>query len=136
MTRIEALALAVAREHQAFEPCSESCSTLNPGMLKSHSTQKVNIVNGEGLRVFGSYQAGHRALVDNLIMKCEGRTSNHAAPAVYVNKIKLSPASSLAELCKTFRSVNVRSVVEFLQDVLDDRAITERTAIAFFVEGK
>lgn len=135
MNRIEALAMAVAREHQAFEPCSESCATLNPGMLKSHSTDKVNRVNSEGLRLFDSYKAGHQALVANLQMKCEGHTKDHSAPAAYTSNGKLTPASPLMELCKTYRSVNVRNIVEFLQDVLEDKAINERTPISFFVEG-
>lgn len=128
MTRIEALALSIAREHQAFEPFSDACGTLNPGMLRSHSVDRVNRVNAEGLRIFNSYQAGHRALVANLQMKCEGKTSARG------NVGKLCPASSLGELCKTFRSVNIRNVVEFLQDILDDRAINERTPISFFTE--
>ena len=128
--------MAIAREHQAFEPFSDACLALNPGMLKSHSTYRVNVVNSEGLRVFASYQAGHHALVANLRMKCEGRTAQHAAPAIHTSNGKLGPSSTLAELCRTFRSVNPRSVVEFLQDILDDRAITDRTAIAFFVEAQ
>lgn len=136
MIRIEALAVAIAREHQAFEPCSEACSALNPGMLRSHSVDRVNKVNAEGLRVFDSYKAGHQALVANLKMKCEGHTANHSAPAAYTDNGKIGPSSPLTDLCKTFRSVNIRNVIEFLQDVLEDRAISERTPISFFVEGK
>lgn len=134
MIRIEALALAIAREHQPFEPFSDACTTLNPGMLRAHSTYRINRVNEDGIRVFSSYQAGHHALVANLKMKCEGHTPEHAAPAVHVSNGKLTPESPLAELCKTFRSVNPRNVVEFLQDILNDRAINERTPISFFVE--
>lgn len=133
MQRIEALAMAIAREHQAFEPSSDACLTLNPGLLKSHSVCGVEVVNADGIRIFTSYRGGHHALIANLTMKCEGWTAKHSAPAAYTEKGKLNPNSSLTELCKTFRSVSVRNVVEFLQDVLEDRAITERTPISFFV---
>jgi hypothetical protein len=136
MLRVEALAISIAREHQTFEVFSDACRTLNPGMLRAHSITKVNVVNEEGLRVFSSYHAGHQALVANLRMKCEGKTEEHSAPAAYGANGKITPNSSLAELCKTFRSVNIRNVVEFLQDVLDDKAVNERTPISFFVEAK
>lgn len=129
MNRLEALALSIAREHQSFEPSSEAFQTLNPGLLKSHSVDRLNVVNSEGTRIFTSFQGGYRALHANLLAKCSGKTKANG------DKGWLAPDSSLSDLCKTFRYINTRSVVEFLQDVLEDKAITERTPLQFFIEG-
>lgn len=127
MQRLEALSIAICREHQAFEPGSEAFQALNPGLLKPvFGTEKE--VNEEGLRVFTGFQGGYRALVVNLQTKCLGKISTKDGA--------LTPTSTLAELCKTFRSINVRNVVEFLQDSLDDSAINARTPIAFFLQDK
>jgi len=129
MNRLESLALAIAREHQSFDPGSEAFQTLNPGLLKSHSIDRLNVVNAEGTRVFTSFQGGYRALLSNLEAKCAGKTKANG------EKGRLSPDSALADLCKTFRYLSVRNIVEFLQDALADRAITDRTPIKFFTEG-
>lgn len=129
MNRLEALAMSIAREHSALEPSSEAFQTLNPGLLKSHSVDRLNVVNSEGTRIFTSFQGGYRALYANLLAKCSGKTKANG------DKGWLSPASSLADLCKTFRYINTRNVVEFLQDVLEDKAINERTPLEFFIEN-
>ncbi len=131
MTRIEALAMGIAREHHAFESFSDACRTLNPGMLRSHSNMRIERVNGDGLRVFNNYESGHRALVANIKMKCEGKTS-----ARNICREKIGPSSSLTDLCRSFGgAVSTRNIVDFLQDVLDDRAVNERTPISFFMES-
>jgi hypothetical protein len=129
MKRLEALAIAICKENEALDPNSEAFRLLNPGLLKSHSLDRLDIVTEDGYRVFTSFQGGYRALMSNLIAKCEGHTRANG------DKGRLSPDSSIAELCKTFRGVNPRNVVEFLQDALDDKAITERTPLKFFEEA-
>ena len=130
MLRIEALAIAICREHQVLEPSSEAFQTLNPGLLRPIRGVETPAkeVSPEGLRVFTGFQGGYRALVVNLQTKCAGTTN--------ANSGKLAPTSTLAELCKTFRSINIRMVVEFLQDALNDSAINARTPIAFFIQDK
>jgi hypothetical protein len=132
--RIEALAVAIAREHNAMDVSSEAFETLNPGLLRSHTLRtylaKRSGVNENGVRVFESYRAGHSALVDNLRMKCEGKTQSTGKDGI------LGPESTLQELCSTFQYVKPRTVVEFLKDALNDGAISERTPIGFFLEGQ
>lgn len=128
MKRLEALAIAISREHECFDPASEAFRTLNPGLLKSHSLDRLDPVNEDGVRMFTSFQGGYRALVSNLEAKCAGKTRANG------EKGRLSPTSSIAELCRTFKSANTRNVVNFLQDALDDKAINERTTLEFFNE--
>lgn len=127
MTRLDALAIAIARENQSFDPASESLMTLNPGLLKSHSLDRIVPVNENGIRVFSSFQGGYRALMTNLEAKCNGLTR--------ANGGKLVPDSPLSDLLKTFKYMNARNIIEFLQDALEDKAITETTPISFFIEG-
>lgn len=128
MQRIEALALAIAKQNDALDPASESFLTLNPGMLRSHSIDHLYPVNENGTRVFRTFHAGWMALVSNLQAKCWGKTRANG------NAGKLNSDSTLAELVKTFRYVQIRKVVEDLQDALEDRAISENTPLRFFVE--
>src|ERR1035437_2308721 len=107
MNKLEALALAIAHEHDALEPGSESFATLNPGLLRSHSPGRLDIVNEDGIRVFNHLNDGLRALLANLESKCAGRTLANGA------KGRLSPKSTLDELCRTFKYIQSRKVAEF-----------------------
>lgn len=130
MKRIEALGMAIAHAYNALDPSSEACRTLNPGLLRLSiaTKQPVFPTNENGVRIYTSFQGGFRALIVNLTAKCLGETHAHGEEG------RLSPDSPLADLCKTFPFVNVRNVTEFLQDTLDDSAITARTPIAFFLQ--
>ena len=129
MQRIEALACAIAHEYDAFNPSSEAFSTLNPMMLRSYSLERLNVVNETGTRVFKSFHAGWRAGVANLEAKCSGKTRATG------DNGQLTPDSTLKDLVKTFRYVQPRKVVEFLQDALEDRAISETCPLRYFLEG-
>lgn len=121
--------MAIAREHEAFEPGSEAFQTLNPGLLRSYAiggVGRVNTVNSDGVRLFSNFQAGWQVLLNNLQAKCAGRTKAKGYDGL------LTPESSLMDLTKTFRYLNVRKVVAFLQDALSDQAITELTKLSFF----
>ncbi|MCU1305166.1 MAG: hypothetical protein JWQ87_5450 [Candidatus Sulfotelmatobacter sp.] len=119
--------MAIAREHEAFEPGSEAFQTLNPGLLRSYAVDRVDRVNSDGIRLFANFQAGWQVLLNNLQAKCEGHTKARGYDGL------LTPDSSLMDLTKTFRYLNVRRVVEFLKDALDDHAITELTKLSFFI---
>lgn len=127
ISRVEALALSICREHQAFDPRSDAVLTLNPGLLKINANNpSLQPTTEDKTRIFSSFQGGYRALIVNIQNKCSGHTEAAAG------KGKLTPDSSLAELCKTFKAVNVREVILFLQDVLEDPAINDRTKLDFF----
>lgn len=123
MHKLEALALAIAHQNQALEPGSEAFCNLNPGLLKTHD------VTPDGTRSFTSFQGGYRALLANLEAKCHGK------PRLNGQKGKLGPESTLLDLCKTFRYLQARKLVDFLQDALEDRAVNERTPLSFFMEN-
>jgi len=129
--RLEALAIAIAREHEAFEPSSEAFETLNPGLLRwANRIDRINPPpkNKRGTRIFTNFQSGWQALLNNLQAICLGKTK-----AVGYNGF-VTPDSSIIDLSRPFAPVNIRRVVEFLQEALQDRAITELTKLNFFTE--
>lgn len=129
MNRLDALALSIAHEYGALDTSSEAFMTMNPGMLRGHSLDRMNVVNENGVRVYRSFHSGYRSLVGNLEAKCKGKTRANGEAG------KLSPNSSLKDLLKTFRYLQARKIVEYLQDALDDKAITESTPLSFFIEA-
>ena len=131
MKKIEALALAIARQYDILEPGSEAFITMNPGLLRSFSPDRLDVVNENGIRVFGTLQGGLRALISNLESKCEGKTR-----AQTDNGGKINQQSSLNELCKTFPFIKTRKIVEYLRDALDDQALSERTPLQYFLSPK
>lgn len=122
MHKLEALALAIAHQNQALEPGSEAFCNLNPGLLRQVEVFET--------RKFESLHAGYRALLANLQTKCSGQPKINGK----TTHPPLGPTSTLTELCKTFRYLQVRKLVEFLQDALDDRAVNERTPLSFFMD--
>lgn len=127
MQKIEALALAIAHANRVLEPDSEAFQTLNPGLL--YGGPEKESVNEYGIRVFATLQGGLRALISNLEAKCEGRTRADGG------KGHLSPSSTLKELCMTFRGgVRPRILIEYVSDALNDKALSERTPLSYFLE--
>lgn len=124
MKRIEALALAISHANRVLEPDSEAFQTLNPGLLHAYANEAQ--INDQGVRIFDTLQGGLRALIANLEAKCEGKAKSNGNP--------LSPKSTLLELCTTFRGVRPRIAIDYLQDALNDRAISEKTPISYFIE--
>jgi len=122
--RIEALALAIAYQNRALEPGSEAFKTANPGLLKTYVQRNPSVITEDGTRIFDNFTVGLLALISALKLKCEGEARLDG----------LTPSSSLAELCKTFRYLQVRKVVEYLQDALDDHAVSEKTPLQYFLE--
>jgi hypothetical protein len=135
--RIEALALAIARENDCLNPGSEAFATMNPGMIRAYSLDRLLVVNENAVRVFDTFEAGLRALMSNLKVKCYGKTRANG------DQGRLGPDSTLRELLKSYRiggmTANAngltRNVVEYLIDALDDRAINENTPLRFFIES-
>src|SRR5580692_3653498 len=98
--------MAIAREHEAFEPGSEAFETLNPGLLRSYIFTSGQAVNKAGLRTFPNFQAGWQVLINNLEAKCGGHTKARGYDGI------LTPNSSLMDLTKTFKYVNVRRITD------------------------
>ena len=128
MYRLEALALAIANANDALNPGSEAFVTLNPGMIRSHSLDRLNPVNENGIRTFKRFEDGLRCLIGNLKCKCMGKTQA-------IGRGQLNSDSSLKDLVSTFNYIQVRKIVEFLQDALDEKAINELTPLRFFLEN-
>jgi len=127
MKRLEFLALAIARENMVLEPGTEACATLNPGMLRSHSLDRLNVVNDQGTRIFSTFQGGYRALINNLEAKCSGKTRANGKQG------RLSPESTLDDLIRSFRYISTEKIVEFLKEALDDKFIKASTPLQFFL---
>jgi hypothetical protein len=127
VNRLECLAMAIAHENDCFNPGSEAFATLNPGMLRGPSLERLHVFNESGTRVYGSFHAGWRALVGNLEAKCTGKTQAKGENG------KLKPDSTLADLVRTFRFVQTRKVIEYLNDGLEDKGINELTPLSYFL---
>jgi len=72
ITRIEALADALAYYHKSHEPDTIAYRNRNPGNLKAISFK--NAKDAEGLRVFNSVLDGYQALLFDLRIKCSGKS--------------------------------------------------------------
>jgi hypothetical protein len=125
LTRIEALAGALAKLHGAFDPLSEAYRTRNPGLLKAFSPKHEK--NENGYRVFNSFASGWDNLCLDLLIKCSG--GSHA---------RLKPDDTLINLVLCYGEPKTAAtyVKKFLRKALSDENIMERTMLSFFMEDQ
>lgn len=72
ITRIEALADALAYYHKSHEPDSQAYQNRNPGNLRAISFKHPR--DEKGQRVFNSVLDGYQALLFDLKIKCSGQS--------------------------------------------------------------
>ncbi|HEX3682201.1 MAG TPA: hypothetical protein VHU83_06630 [Bryobacteraceae bacterium] len=119
MDKIEALALCIASVSGAFTPGSEAMRLNNPGLLRAFS---MRVEAEDGLRKFGSWYAGFKALCFDLQTKCSGKSRAHIAAE-----------SPLKDLLKLWDIRSCHGQVNFLRRAIDDAAITDETPLSYFV---
>ena len=125
MNRIEALADALSSKTAYADPQSEEYQCRNPLSLKAFLPQQER--TDTGLRKFHNIEAGIKACLYDLKIKCSG---------ISVANIKAdSPIRRLIR-CYSMPDHITSDVVEYLRKALDDDSITSDTPIAYFVEGK
>jgi hypothetical protein len=122
ISRIEALAGAFAKLHQAFNPESEAYLARNPGMLKAFSPKHEK--NENGYRVFNSFSSGFDNLLLDLQIKCSG--GSHA-------RLKADDTLINLVLCYGEPATAATYIKKFLRKSLHDENILERTPLSFFV---
>jgi hypothetical protein len=120
MTRIEALALALAHANNWMEPDSLAFSLMNPGLLKAFKLSQTMDANQH--RVFESVLNGFQALLYDLETKCSGRSRS-----------KLKPTSAITDLLAVYSQSNPGAVLKFLRKALNV-SITDKTPLSFFLE--
>ncbi len=124
VSRIEALADAVASLNDYLNPESEAYQLRNPGLLRAFTSRHA--ADEKGRRVFLNFVDGYQALLYDLRQKCSGESRS-----------KLKVGDNIADLLLRGYSQPPSAaeyVLCFLQSALPNR-ITATTPIEFFIRG-
>lgn len=131
--RIEALADTISFLNDFPNPESLAYQLRNPGLCRAYSFKQLGAVDKNGYRIFTSLIGGYRFLVQDLTWKCSGQTRAKGETG------KLKPTSSLTDLLRSFRMVNIEHLmqaVKYLNDALQTEEVTATTELKFFLEGE
>jgi hypothetical protein len=121
MTKLEALALALAHLNNFHDPESVAFRNGNPGLLKAFALKHK--MDGDQIRIFDSFLDGYQALLYDLKTKCSGRSRS-----------KLKPASALTDLLHVYGHTEIERAVKFLKAALQKSDVSEKTFLSFFLE--
>ena len=123
ITRIESLVDAFSRLNGFHDPFSRAYKNRNPLLLKAFSASHER--DAEGYRVFNSVASGYNNALNDLQVKCSGKSRS-----------KLEPTNTLKDLVKFFGNDGsaTRGVKNFLRHALSDENIYENTKLSFFLE--
>jgi hypothetical protein len=121
--RIHALCDAFAKLNGALDPQSDAYKLRNPLMLKAFLPKHEK--DDKGRRVFRSFTSGYDNGINDLQIKCSGRSFS-----------KIGPDSTLADLVCLYGNPRTaaRTVKNFLQVALSDDTIAESTPLKYFTE--
>lgn len=122
--RLHALADAFCKLNGAFDPQSDAYKLRNPLMLKAFLPKHEH--DEKGRRVFRSFTSGYDNGINDLQIKCSGRSYS-----------KIGPESTLADLVCLYGNPRMaaRHVKNFLQVALGDELIAESTPLKYFLEN-
>lgn len=125
MTRIEVLADAFSHLNGFSNPTSRAYKNRNPGLLKAFMPKHAQ--TEDGLRVFNSVSSGYDNLVQDLLIKCEGKSRCH-----------LKTTDTLRDLVKVYGNdaSSTRGVKNFIRHALDTEDVYENTELSWFLEDK
>jgi hypothetical protein len=123
ITKIEALLDALANLNGMHIPSSRAYKNRNPLLLKAFSEKHMR--DEDGYRVFNSIASGYNNGINDLQIKCSGKSYS-----------KLQPSDTLKDLVKHFGNdaSATRSVKNFLRHALDNMDIYENTPLSFFMD--
>lgn len=127
--RLHALCDAFAKLNGALDPQSDAYKLRNPLMLKAFLPKHEK--DEKGRRVFRSFTSGYDNGINDLKIKCEGRSFFKLGPNA------IGPDSSLADLVCLYGNPRTaaRTVKNFLQVALGDDTIAESTPLRWFLES-
>lgn len=101
--RLEVLAIAIASANEAFtNPSSKAFKLRNPGLLRSFALFHQQTTDDDGYRIFKNFFNGHRALMDDLEIKCTGKTRSSVLRSSGKHE-KITSDSNLKDLMDTLR---------------------------------
>lgn len=125
MTRIEALADALAHLCDAHNPESEAYHLRNPILLRAFAPKHER--DEKGHRVFRSFIAGYENALLDLKIKCSGRS-----------RAKLMPDTQLINLLTTYghQPTAIRYILKFLRKALKNDQLTEGIKLGWFMEDQ
>lgn len=123
MKRIEALALTISKYSGGFDPEDRAFALCNPGRLRVFSVRTLPTISDEGLRSFGSWLDGLRALVFDLQVKCGGKSRTH-----------MKTDASLKDLLGMWEIRTTRKPLTFLKRALGIDALDSLTPVSWFLE--
>lgn len=121
--KIDALVDAFARMNGMLDPQSVAYRLRNPLLLKAFSPKHEKDENG--LRVFSSFTSGYENGLNDIKIKCSGKSHS-----------KIGPDSTIQDLtCLYGNPISAtRYIKNFLRHALQDDNIMESTPLSFFLE--
>lgn len=137
MRRIETLADCIGFLNDVQNPDSEAYQLRNPGLVRAFSFKHLLDTDEQGRRRFGTLAGGYRFLVQDLELKCGGKSRAKGLRQDNGKKKRLKPHSTLPDLLASFNIRNPAKIfeaVDFLQRALKDENISDETPLSFFLE--
>jgi hypothetical protein len=128
MNRLEALADAIGHMNGIGMPSSEAYQLRNPGLLHAYALNRLQQMDDNGIRRFELLQGGYASLLDDLKIKCSGRSRS-----------KLTPQNSLADLLPLYglkTKMATDKTVRFLRVALKDDNLDSGVRLEFFLESE
>ena len=120
MNKTEALADAIALNNGSSDPINFLYFLRNPGALKAFIARHER--DDRGYRIFESYADGYRALINDLKVKCGGRST-----------FGVGPHTPLKDALFLFNIDNHTGVVNHLKKVIGEE-VDEHMALGFFAD--
>lgn len=123
LSRIDALADSLMRLNGYHDPTSLAYKNRNPGNLRAFSPKHTKDENG--YRVFKSFSSGYDNLIQDLLIKCSGKSHAH-----------LTPEDTLVNLVQCYGQPRLAAdyIKKFLRRALGDENITMHQPLGWFVQ--
>jgi hypothetical protein len=118
--KIEALADAIVLNNGSLDPNNFLYFLRNPGALKAFIQRHER--DERGYRIFDSFADGYRALVNDLKVKCGGRST-----------FGVGPQTPIKDALFLFNINRIEGVMDHLKIVIGEE-VDEHMALGFFAE--
>jgi hypothetical protein len=126
--KLEVLLLALAALNRTHIPTSDSFRLKNPLLIKSFALPGKHETDNEGRRCFQSLIAGLKAGLFDLELKASGKS-----------RAGLKPTDTIENLCRVYGRSDrgaFNEVANFVAQALDDKSVTPRTELSYFLDGE
>lgn len=126
MDRLEALADAIGYMNGMSDPDSEAYQLRNPGLLHALSLTRLQTMDDKGVRNFRKLEGGYKALVEDLKVKCGGKSRS-----------KLTPDNALQDLLPLYglkTKMAIDKALRFMRVALKENRLHGGTPICWFLK--